>query len=338
MIARNSHPLGYLLFLFSFALILDSQGGEKDVSEQVIVTVDGTPIMVAEVQEMVMVRFGRQLQQAPKDRRAALEQQAQQMILNDLISRTLLVNAAEKEGIKVSGEEVASRIEAIKKGIPEGTTFEQFVESTGMTVEVIKQRIVLDSKVGKILDKVTSEVAKPADKVVKKYYDENPSEFQRPATVNASHILVSTQGVTDETELAQKKILAADLHRQLSTEGGKTFEELAAAHSDCPSKEQGGDLGEFGKGQMVPEFEAAAFSQKVGEIGQTVETQFGYHIIKVTGKKQAKLMTFAEVQGNLTDRLFEEERNATITSYVAGLRKKANIVVPGAPKADGVAN
>jgi len=89
--------------------------------------------------------------------------------------------------------------------------------------------------------------------------------------VKASHILVSTQ---DEA----KHVLA-------ELKAGKTFEELARKYSSCPSREQGGDLGFFGKGQMVKEFEDAAFSLKPGTVSPPVKTQFGYHIIKVTGKR-----------------------------------------------------
>lgn len=89
--------------------------------------------------------------------------------------------------------------------------------------------------------------------------------------VRACHILVSTE---DEANFILRELKA-----------GKDFGELAKKHSACPSKAQGGDLGFFGKGQMVKEFEDAAFTQKVGEVSKPVKTQFGYHLIKVTGKQ-----------------------------------------------------
>lgn len=88
------------------------------------------------------------------------------------------------------------------------------------------------------------------------------------STINASHILVEQE---HEAQDILKKIAE-----------GKSFEELAKAHSKCPSGEDGGELGSFGKGQMVKEFETAAFALKVGEISPPVRTQFGYHIIKRT--------------------------------------------------------
>lgn len=89
--------------------------------------------------------------------------------------------------------------------------------------------------------------------------------------VRASHILVKT--------LAEIK----NLQSQLA--GGATFEALAKAHSQCPSGEEGGDLGWFGRGMMVKPFEEAAFKMKVGDVSEPVQTQFGYHLIKLTGTK-----------------------------------------------------
>jgi parvulin-like peptidyl-prolyl isomerase len=89
--------------------------------------------------------------------------------------------------------------------------------------------------------------------------------------IRASHILVPT---LNQAEFLLKEI-----------EKGKSFEELAKKYSSCPSGHEGGDLGFFGKGQMVPEFEKEAFSLKIGEISKPVKTQFGYHLIKVTDKK-----------------------------------------------------
>ena len=106
---------------------------------------------------------------------------------------------------------------------------------------------------------------------IKDYYEANPKKFEKGATVSAKHILV-------ETEAACKDVLA-----QIES-GAKTFEDAAKEYSTCPSKERGGDLGEFGRGQMVKEFEDAAFAAEIGQIVGPVKTQFGAHLIKVEKK------------------------------------------------------
>jgi len=300
-------------------------------TNSVVLTIDGTAIMENDVREMMISRYGRQLQQMPPEQLAMVQQQMQQMILTDLISKTLLLNAAEKEGYKATDEDVAKEIEEISKRIPEGQSFEEFAKSAGVDIKRIKEQIADDTKIRKLIDVVTKDVEKPGEEKVKKYYDEHPDEFSQKEMVAASHILLSTQEAADETAIAAVKAEADKLKEQLGKEDGKTFEELATAHSDCPSKAQGGSLGEFGRGQMVPEFEKAAFTQKIGEVGAPIKTQFGYHLIKVTDKKEAKTTPYAEVQEELASSLFEQAKGKEVQSYLTQLRSNANIVNPNQP-------
>jgi len=300
-------------------------------TNSIVLTIDGTAIMENDVREMMISRYGRQLQQMPPEQLAMVQQQMQQMILTDLISKTLLLNAAEKEGYKATDEDVAKEIEEISKRIPEGQSFEEFAKSAGVDIKRIKEQIADDTKIRKLIDVVTKDVEKPGEEKVKKYYDEHPDEFSQKEMVAASHILLSTQEAADETAIAAVKAEADKLKEQLGKEDGKTFEELATAHSDCPSKAQGGSLGEFGRGQMVPEFEKAAFTQKIGEVGAPIKTQFGYHLIKVTDKKEAKTTPYAEVQEELASSLFEQAKGKEVQSYLTQLRSNANIVNPNQP-------
>jgi peptidyl-prolyl cis-trans isomerase C len=300
-------------------------------TNSIVLTIDGTAIMENDVREMMISRYGRQLQQMPPEQLAMVQQQMQQMILTDLISKTLLLNAAEKEGYKATDEDVAKEIEEISKRIPEGQSFEEFAKSAGVDIKRIKEQIADDTKIRKLIDVVTKDVEKPGEEKVKKYYDEHPDEFSQKEMVAASHILLSTQEASDENAIAAVKAEADKLKEQLGKEDGKTFEELATAHSDCPSKAQGGSLGEFGRGQMVPEFEKAAFTQKIGEVGAPIKTQFGYHLIKVTDKKEAKTTPYAEVQEELASSLFEQAKGKEVQSYLTQLRSNANIVNPNQP-------
>lgn len=300
---------------------------------KVVLTVDGSPITEKDVRELMMSRFGRQLQQMPPEQLAMVQQQMQQMIISDLVSKTLLLNAANKEGIEATDEDIDKKIAEISKNIPDGTSFEEFAKSAGVSIDRIKSQIGDDVKIRQLLDQVTEGIKKPESAEVKKYYDEHLDEFKQQESVEASHILVSTKDITDEAELAAKKKSVEDIKKQLAEKKGENFAELAAAHSDCPSKAQGGSLGEFAKGQMVPEFEKAAFSQEVGVIGDPIKTDFGYHIIKVTGKKEGKQLPLEEVQDDLATNLFEQKKGEKIETFVTGLRDAAKIETPNAPPA-----
>ena len=157
----------------------------------------------------------------------------------------------------------------------------------------------------------------------RKFYNENPDKFTKSEAVKASHILVGVdqKATAEEKKTAREK--AEKLRKELA--GGADFAALAKASSTCPSSQQGGDLGYFGKGQMVPAFEQAAFSLKPGEISEVVETQFGFHIIKLTDKKAAEKVEFKEARPRIEDYLKNQKVGAAVNDYLEEARKTAKI-------------
>lgn len=140
------------------------------------------------------------------------------------------------------------------------------------------------------------------------YFDEHKAEFTTEESVNASHILVKSE---EEAKEILAKINAGEV----------SFEDAAKEHSTCPSKENGGNLGDFGKGQMVPEFDSAVFAMTEGEItAEPVKTQFGYHLIKLNKKTEAKPMEYAEVKDDLKNMLLNEKRRKAYESKINQLK------------------
>jgi len=300
--------------------------------DAVVLTVDGTPITQGDVREVFMARFARQFQQMPPEQAQALMPQVQQMVMSSLISKTLLLNEAKEKGYEANEEEVEKGIQEIASSLPGEATIEEFAASAGIDLERIRGQISEDLRIRQLIDEVTADVESPAENDLKQYYAEHPDEFQQSESVEASHILLSTRGIEDETEVAAKKAEAEKLRKQL-VDGEGEFADLAQAHSDCPSKAQGGSLGQFGSGQMVPAFEKAAFSQEVGAIGEVVETDFGYHIIQVTKKNEAKTVPYEEVKEQLSERLLQAAKDEHMQSYIGTLRESAKIEQPGAAEA-----
>ena len=149
------------------------------------------------------------------------------------------------------------------------------------------------------------------DEELQTFYAENPKAFETEGGVRARHILVPSLEKAEE--------IAA------SIKGGQDFAEAAKAHSMCPSKEQGGDLGKFGKGQMVPEFEEAAFTLAIGELSQPVQTQFGYHLIEVTEKDEVGRMSFEEVRNDLHRELVMRKQSSVYMHPVNSLKDAYSI-------------
>ena len=153
----------------------------------------------------------------------------------------------------------------------------------------------------------TIERADVTEEEIQAFYNENLDKFTQGETVNASHILVET-----EEEAAK---IAADIKA-----GTLTFEEAAAQYSSCPSKDAGGNLGEFGRGQMVPEFEEAAFALEVGVVSEPVKTQFGYHIIRTNAKGEAKPISYNEARESIQRKLMADKQQAAYRSRVNQLK------------------
>ena len=144
---------------------------------------------------------------------------------------------------------------------------------------------------------------------LKTFYDQNQQQIKKGETVNAKHIL------TDSEEKCH------DILEEI-VKGEKTFEDAAKEFSTCPSKERGGDLGEFGKGQMVKEFEDAAFSAEIGHVVGPVKTQFGYHLIKVEKKNEASVVSFEQIKENLRTNLLQQKQSTAYNQKVEELKKK----------------
>ncbi|MBN1404999.1 MAG: peptidylprolyl isomerase [Candidatus Omnitrophica bacterium] len=167
--------------------------------------------------------------------------------------------------------------------------------------------------VAKLLEIETTPRKTVSDEDIELYYQQHKEQYLVPERVKASHILVNT-------EEEANKILAS-LH------AGADFAELAKLHSKDLTKERGGDLGYFQRGQMIPEFENACFALNPGEISGVIQTRFGYHIVKVTDKLPAEYKTLSEVRENIRAKLIEQTQQDQFKDFVETLKKKAKIKV-----------
>ncbi|MBR4329054.1 MAG: peptidylprolyl isomerase [Candidatus Riflebacteria bacterium] len=149
---------------------------------------------------------------------------------------------------------------------------------------------------------------------MKEFYNKNLSNFASPAQIHAHHILVKEEA--DAKSLMEK----------LAKEPAK-FEEIAKSSSICPSGSQGGDLGNFSEGQMVPEFENACKTAEIGKVTGPVKTQFGYHIIRVDGRTPAGTMKLEDVQENIRKQILPQKQKEAFDAYVETLRKEFNVKV-----------
>lgn len=180
-------------------------------------------------------------------------------------------------------------------------------EEYKVSLQQVEKDLLTQMTINKVLSEVTV-----TDEEALKYYEENKEEFKEKDTVSAKHILVDTL----ESAIAINKEIV---------NGEITFEEAAIKYSSCPSKDQGGDLGVFGRGMMVPEFEDAAFELNVGEVSEPVQTQFGYHLIKVEAKNEANSPNYEEIKPQIVGKLAQERQEKKYMSIIKELETKHDV-------------
>jgi len=258
-------------------------------------------------------------QQIPDGQMAQMKNE----VLESLIDRELLFQESKKRGIKVKTEAVSDQFQKIQQRYPNKEEFKKLLSNMGLTESDVQAQIERGMAIQELIGKEVTEKIKVSDEETKAFYDKNPQLFQQPEQIKASHILIKVQAdaPADQKAAARKKIENV----QQKVKKGEDFATLAKTYSEGPSGPKGGDLGYFRRGQMVKPFEEAAFSLKPDETSEIVETQFGYHLIKVNDKKPAKKMTYAEVKDRLNDHLKKQKTETETNAYIETLRKDAKI-------------
>ncbi len=291
--------------------------------DAVIIRVNGQDITRGEIDKMAAMGLQQMQsrgQQVPPEMRPRLLKQAE----DNLITQNLVTAAVAKSKIVISDADIAGTLEQIKGSVPGGMTLEAALTAQGTTLEELKGNIKTDMAARQLIESQAGDITEATEADAQAFYDSNTKQFAQPEGVSASHILMKfDNGETDQAK-AEKKTQLETIRTDILAKK-TTFEDAAKAHSGCPSGAQGGSLGDFGRGQMAPKFETAAFSQDVNSVGEVIETSFGYHIIKVTGRKDAGTTSFDEAKERIIGYLDQNAKQAAVGAYLETLRKSATI-------------
>ncbi len=260
----------------------------KDRMAEAVVTVDGVAITKEEVYDILYQRFGKST-------------------LENLISDRVVVNKAKAENVAISDAELDAEIERIKKSYLSEAEFANRLKEAQLTITDVKKDLRATLYLRKLLEK-TNPITEDA---LKKHFQKNKSSFNTPEQRRASHILVKTK---KEAQVIKKRL-----------DKGEDFAKVAQEKSIDPSGQNGGDLGRFGRGQMVPRFEEAAFTLEVNKISGIIETEFGFHIIKVTEKIAAQSFTFEQKKAEVREALQQQLVQEKSLAYVEKLKREAKI-------------
>ena len=244
-------------------------------------------------------------------------------LLNQLIDRELLFQDSKARGIIIESSIVQAELTKIKGRFKSEEAFKNALAGSNTSEAELSAKIIEGLAIRKLIDTHIAPNMTVTDKESKSFYEENPDLFKQDEQVKASHILIKLDTAADEAQKNKAKNEIADLQKQLKA--GGDFAQLAREHSQGPSAKNGGDLGYFGRGQMVKPFESAAFGLKVGEVSEIVETRFGYHLIIVTDKKPAVVVPFPETETKIREHLKQKKLEQEVVAYLQTLREKAKI-------------
>jgi peptidyl-prolyl cis-trans isomerase C len=257
----------------------------------------------------------------------------QKDVLEELITTELLYQESQKAGIKVDEAAFNVQMDKWKKRFPSEAEMQAYLKKMNFSEDDLKARFRRGMVIAQFIEKQLGPKAVVEDKETKEYYDGNPKEFQMPEQVRASHILIKVDPKADEATKAEARKKIEDV--QASLKKGGDFAALAKEFSACPSSAKGGDLSYFSRGQMVKPFEDAAFALKPGEVSGVVETNFGYHLIKVIDKKPETTLAYEEVKAKLAQKLRDKKMEKEMDLYIENLKKTAKVerLLPETPPA-----
>jgi peptidyl-prolyl cis-trans isomerase C len=323
---KNKNWITLLLAIIAIlGLTVPSSATEKETTKSEVAVVNGAVITQEDLdRELDNVR--RQFARRGRNIDESQLPNLRQRVIDSLIDRELLYQDSKKQGIKIESSVVDQQYEKIKNRFSDEERFEELMDRMNFSEAEAKKDLEKRLAVKELID--TKFVAKLdiSDEESKAFYEKNRESFTRPEEVRASHILIKVDPKADKAgkEEARKKI---DEVQQKLKDGGD-FSDLAKKYSEGPTATKEGDLGFFPRGKMVKPFEEAAFSLRVGEVSDVVETSFGYHLIKITDKKPQGIDSYENQKENINRFLRQLRLQELLGGYTAELREKANIEKP----------
>lgn len=256
----------------------------------------------------------------------------QKRALDQAIGAKLLLDRAAQLEIPVTAQEIDAEVAKVIEQVGGEENYKKALAAQNITEEGFRKELEKGARVNKLVNQACSHVAEPTEKEIADFFTQHKSEYVTQPKVLCQHILVKSE----ENDLPEAKSAAFEKIREIRERvvNGGDFAEEAKKHSDCPSGREGGSLGWFGPGMMVPEFDKAAFSMKKGEVSDIVQTQFGYHIIYKADEQAGGERTLVEAHDEIRDLLRHQARGKAMDAFVNELREAAKIEYVDLPDAE----
>jgi len=293
-----------------------------DTAKDQVAVVNGTVIMRQELENEVTRTKNRMAAQGQPVADDTIEKMNQK-ILDQLIDMEILLQESQKQKIQITDTSVADHLAKFKARYPSTEAYEKALKELNISETDLKENTRKGLAVQELIEKQVTSKIEISDADRRSFYDSNPNFFEQPEQVEARHILIKLDPKDDKA--LQEKALEKIKEVQQQVKAGEDFADLVKKYSEGPSGKNGGDLGYFGRGQMVKPFEDAAVGLEPGQISDIVKTRFGYHLIMVTGKKAARTIPYEEVKEKIGSHLKQQKTSESVKVYIEKLKKEAKI-------------
>ncbi|WPB76306.1 peptidylprolyl isomerase [Archangium violaceum] len=309
------------------ALLLNGAVARAELVDRVAAVVNRDVIALSEVEKRAAPELAR-LNSAVRDPKQRAEERAKVLktSLNTLIGEKLMEGEIRELGLAATESELEAAISDVKRqnNVTDEASFERLLSGEGFTVKTYKEFLRNQMSRMKLVQMKVTPKVKVSEEDLKAAYTQYAKLESGDAEVHARHILVQVdaKATPEQVEAAHKKAQALVVEAR---KPGVDFAELAKKKSEGPSASDGGDLGFFRRGVMVPAFERVAFTLKEGEVSEPVRTQFGWHVLKVEERRAVDVAPFEQVKGELENRLKMQKTEKFVEQYVQELRQKASI-------------
>jgi parvulin-like peptidyl-prolyl isomerase len=242
-------------------------------------------------------------------------------VLESMIRRELLYQAARKSGIKPDENAINKDINSLKQQFSGETEYKNELSRRGINEEVLRARMIRNSLVQKYVDKEFTDKVNVTDKEIQDYYQKNIDLFKQPFQMRVNQIFIQSDSKGGDSRKKELRSKAEKILKNLKDD--QDFADLAREYSDGPTKNKGGDLGYLRKGQLEKQFESKIFALKKGEITDVIETEYGFHIFKVTDIKPETILAYENVKEKVKKFLVDEKIKQAADLYAKKLREKA---------------
>lgn len=297
-----------LALLGTAAAVAVTQGMQRGTS--VAATINGEVVYASDLAREVAA-IGRQYGiDLNSDQGRAQRNEISRIVLDQLIEQRIILQEARRRAALGTDAQVDEALAEIQANFPSESEFQFALDQRGLTLNDLRDRLRTNITVQNLQGKVSK--ATVSEEEIQKFYQGNRKDFDQPEQVRVRHILVETE--------AEARFVLARLNR------GEKFEDLAKQLSKDPgSREQSGDLGFIGRGQLVPEFERVAFTLQPGQVSDVVKTQFGYHIIQMVERKTAQPSKLEQVREQIRRQLLSKKQEGDFTAWLKLVKAQATI-------------